>query len=83
MGRQRYTRPDGAVGTHCGTLAVTVWSNGEVTASLAAWEPGGARLRHRSLPVLRPEGLLVPLVLEGLALAAEAAIDEWATGQLG
>jgi hypothetical protein len=78
---RRYERPDGAVGVANLSLALTVWSTGEVTASLASWA-AGERIRHYRLPNLHPDASVAPAGLEALALAGDAALEMWANGEL-
>ena len=80
-GARRYRRPDGAEGVASLSLALSVWSDGSVTSSLASWR-SGERIRHYRLPILRPEGLVAPPGLEALALAADEVLDAWGRGEL-
>jgi len=80
-GRQRYERPDGAVSLAHLSMAVTVWSDGTCTASLASWA-SGERIRHYRAPLLRPAGDLAPVGIEGLILCADWAFDAWSAGEL-
>lgn len=83
MPTRKYTRPDGAVGTHVVAIGITVWSDGTYTGTLSAWEPGGERMRH--YPVLSGPvtGSVAPLGIEAIQHAAQLTLDLWGAGKLG
>lgn len=83
MATRKYTRPDGAVGTHVVAIGLTCWSDGTYTGTLSAWEPGGERMRHYPILGGTLDGAVAPPGIEALAHAGQLALDLWMEGRVG